>query len=171
MQAAAPLAMPWRIVQSGNAAYVPFAAQPLRATTLPPRPAKGHRAGIRIAEELIMKDQVLATIRGISTHRKPYLFISLLLLSSAIGTGPQVSSAMPAGAQVRPNILYIMVDNQPASIVGAYGNPDVRTPNIDRLANEGIRLTRVFAVHGYCSPTRATLLTGLYLLNTAFTTG
>ena len=113
-----------------------------------------------------MQDHVLATSHGISTHRKPYLFTSLLLLSSAIASsaiaaGPQVSSAMSAGAQVRPNILYIVADNQPASILGAYGNPDVRTPHIDRLANEGIRLTRVFAVHGYCSATRATMLTGL----------
>ena len=54
-----------------------------------------------------------------------------------------------------------MADNQPASILGAYGNPDVKTPNIDRLANEGVRFTRAFAVHGMCSPTRATLLTGL----------
>ena len=60
-----------------------------------------------------------------------------------------------------PNILFIVVDNQPASILGAYGNPDVKTPNIDQLANEGMRFTRAFAVHGMCSPTRATLLTGL----------
>jgi arylsulfatase A-like enzyme len=45
--------------------------------------------------------------------------------------------------------------------LGTYGNPDVKTPNIDRLANEGVRFTRAFAVHGMCSPTRATLLTGL----------
>ena len=68
----------------------------------------------------------------------------------------------PVGAKgTQPNILYIVVDNQPASILGTYGNPDVKTPNIDRLANEGVRFTRAFAVHGMCSPTRATLLTGL----------
>lgn len=61
----------------------------------------------------------------------------------------------------QPNILLIVADNQPASILGAYGNPDVRTPNIDRIADEGLRFTHAFAVHGMCSPTRATLLTGL----------
>ena len=60
-----------------------------------------------------------------------------------------------------PNILFILTDNQAASLLGAYGNPDIRTPNVDKLAEEGIRFTRHFAVNGMCSPTRATLMTGL----------
>jgi len=59
------------------------------------------------------------------------------------------------------NVLFILTDNQPASILGAYGNGDVKTPNIDRLAKEGMRFTHAFAVNGMCSPTRATLMTGL----------
>ena len=59
------------------------------------------------------------------------------------------------------NVLFILTDNQPASILGAYGNSDVRTPNIDRLAGEGMRFTQAFAANGMCSPTRATLMTGL----------
>ena len=65
-----------------------------------------------------------------------------------------------AGEQ-RPNILFILTDNQAATLLGAYGNPDIRTPNIDRLAEEGITFTRAYAVNGMCSPTRATLMTGL----------
>lgn len=61
----------------------------------------------------------------------------------------------------RPNILFILTDNQPASIIGTYGNPEVRTPNIDRLAQEGVQFNHFFAVNGMCSPTRATLMTGL----------
>ncbi len=60
-----------------------------------------------------------------------------------------------------PNVLFILTDNQPASLLGAYGNPEVLTPNIDRLANEGMLFTRAMAVNGMCSPTRATLMTGL----------
>ena len=59
------------------------------------------------------------------------------------------------------NILFILSDNQPASIIGAYGNPDVRTPHIDQLAKEGMLFNNAFAVNGMCSPTRATLMTGL----------
>ncbi len=66
-----------------------------------------------------------------------------------------------AAAERPPNILFILTDNQAASLLGAYGNPDVRTPHADRLAEEGIRFTRAFAVNGMCSPTRATLMTGL----------
>ena len=60
-----------------------------------------------------------------------------------------------------PNILFILTDNQAASLLGAYGNPDIRTPHIDRLAAAGIKFTRAYAVNGMCSPTRATLMTGL----------
>lgn len=59
------------------------------------------------------------------------------------------------------NLLFILTDNQPASIIGSYGNKDVRTPHIDQLAAQGMRFTNAFAVNGMCSPTRATLMTGL----------
>ena len=61
----------------------------------------------------------------------------------------------------RTNILFILTDNQAASLMGAYGNPDIRTPHIDQLAREGMKFTRAYAVNGMCSPTRATLMTGL----------
>jgi len=98
-----------------------------------------------------MKESVLATICAFTIRKKLYSYIALLLLS--------VAPAEAKGTQ--PNILFVVVDNQPASILGTYGNPDVKTPNIDRLANEGLRFTRAFTVHGMCSPSRATLLTGL----------
>jgi len=60
-----------------------------------------------------------------------------------------------------PNVLFILSDNQPASMLGCYGNSDIRTPNIDRLASEGVRFTQAFACNGLCSPTRASLMTGL----------
>ncbi|MPZ20623.1 MAG: sulfatase-like hydrolase/transferase [Luteitalea sp.] len=61
----------------------------------------------------------------------------------------------------RPNIVLILTDNHGAWTLGAYGNEDIRTPHIDRLAREGILFTRAFANNPVCSPTRATLLTGL----------
>jgi arylsulfatase A-like enzyme len=70
--------------------------------------------------------------------------------------------AVEAAASSLPqNLLFILTDNQPASILGAYGNTEVRTPNIDRLASEGMKFTNAFAANGMCSPTRATLMTGL----------
>ncbi|MDX1500197.1 MAG: sulfatase-like hydrolase/transferase, partial [Woeseiaceae bacterium] len=60
-----------------------------------------------------------------------------------------------------PNVVLIVTDNQSEQLLGAYGNRDIRTPNIDTLARDGMRFTRAYAASGVCSPTRATLLTGL----------
>lgn len=66
-----------------------------------------------------------------------------------------------AVAAERPNLLLIVTDNQSPELLGAYGNRDILTPNIDRLAERGMRFDQAYATSGVCSPTRATLLTGL----------
>lgn len=70
----------------------------------------------------------------------------------------------PADAQRttrRPNVLLIITDDQGHGDVGVHGNPVVKTPNLDRLARAGVRLTD-FHVSPVCSPTRSSLLTGRY---------
>jgi arylsulfatase A-like enzyme len=59
------------------------------------------------------------------------------------------------------NVVFIMTDNQGAWSLGCYGNPDIRTPNIDSLAADGIRFTDAYCVNSVCSPSRATFFTGL----------
>jgi arylsulfatase A-like enzyme len=66
-----------------------------------------------------------------------------------------------SAAQALPNVVFILTDNQGAWTLGCYGNPDIRTPNIDKLAAEGTRFTRALSSNPVCSPTRATFLTGL----------
>ena len=61
----------------------------------------------------------------------------------------------------RPNIVLIMTDNHGPWTLGCYGNEEIRTPHIDRLAKEGTMFLRAFANNAVCSPTRATWLTGL----------
>jgi len=61
----------------------------------------------------------------------------------------------------RPNVVLILTDNHGAWTLGCYGNPDVQTPHADRLAAEGVLFTRCLANNAVCSPTRASLLTGL----------
>ena len=68
--------------------------------------------------------------------------------------------ASPVAARP-PNLVFILTDNQGAWTLGCYGNPDIRTPHVDRLAAEGIRFTRALSSNPVCSPTRATFLTGL----------
>jgi arylsulfatase A-like enzyme len=62
----------------------------------------------------------------------------------------------------RPNILYIMSDDHAYQAISAYGSGINRTPNIDRLAEEGVRFTRSFVTNSICGPSRAVLLTGKY---------
>jgi arylsulfatase A-like enzyme len=62
----------------------------------------------------------------------------------------------------RPNIVFIMSDDHAAHAISAYGSRVNRTPNIDRLAKEGMLLSNVFATNSICTPSRATILTGQY---------
>jgi N-sulfoglucosamine sulfohydrolase len=62
----------------------------------------------------------------------------------------------------RPNILLILADDLSWCDAGAYGNKDVHTPNIDKLAREGMRFDRAFTATAMCYPTRANLYTGIY---------
>ena len=61
-----------------------------------------------------------------------------------------------------PNILMVVTDQQRRDTIGAYGSAICRTPNIDRIAAEGIRFDNAFTPTGLCSPARCSLLTGLY---------
>ena len=65
-----------------------------------------------------------------------------------------------AGAQSRPNIIFIMSDDHDENAISAYRNNLISTPNIDRIAKEGMRFTRSFVGNSICGPSRATLLTG-----------
>lgn len=69
--------------------------------------------------------------------------------------------ALPAIAAERPNIVLIVTDNQSEQLLGTYGKTDINTPSIDALADNGVVFERAYATSGVCSPTRATLLTGL----------
>ncbi len=68
-----------------------------------------------------------------------------------------------ASAQVpRPNIVMFIMDDLGYGDIGSYGVRDAKTPNIDRLAREGVKLTDFYANHANCSPTRTGFITGRY---------
>jgi uncharacterized sulfatase len=62
----------------------------------------------------------------------------------------------------RPNFVLIMTDTQATNVVGAYGHPDLETPNIDRLAETGVTFTRAYTTCPLCTPARAGIFTGIY---------
>ena len=72
----------------------------------------------------------------------------------------QPADAVAAGLD-QPNFIVLFADDQGWADLGAYGHPDIRTPNIDRMAREGIRFTSFYAAP-FCGPSRAALMTGSY---------
>ena len=83
----------------------------------------------------------------------------LLALAGATAASPPSPQAPPAA---RPNIVLIMTDDAGYSDFGAFGAPDIRTPHIDSLARDGVKLTDFYANGATCTPTRAGLITGRY---------
>ncbi|MDQ8197903.1 sulfatase [Pelagicoccus enzymogenes] len=61
-----------------------------------------------------------------------------------------------------PNIVFLMSDDQSTYTLGCYGNPDVQTPNIDRLAEEGLAFDKHYVTTAICMASRATVMTGMY---------
>ncbi len=77
--------------------------------------------------------------------------------------------AAAAAAQPKTNIVLILADDFGARDLGCYGNKYFATPNIDRLAREGVRFTNAYAACPVCSPTRASIVTGRYPVRTGVT--
>ena len=73
-----------------------------------------------------------------------------------------LAPASPASAAARPNIIFIMSDDHAAHAISAYGSRVNTTPNIDRIAREGMRLDNTFVTNSICTPSRAAILTGQY---------
>jgi len=92
--------------------------------------------------------------------RLPFPFVGIALLGLAIGHF-STAQVRAATGTARPNVILVMTDDQGYGDVGAHGNPMIRTPNLDRLHGQSVRLTD-FHVDPTCSPTRSALMTGRY---------
>lgn len=84
-------------------------------------------------------------------HRKSLTFLFVLLLQLAA-----------LAASPRPNVLVIVTDDQRWDALSCLGNKMVRTPNLDQLVAEGARFANAFVTTSLCSPSRATMMSGLY---------
>ena len=80
--------------------------------------------------------------------------LALAAMTLACGGAPP---PLEAG---RPNIVFIMADDMGWADLGAYGSKAIQTPNLDRLASEGMRFTDAYAGHTVCAPSRCALMTG-----------
>jgi N-sulfoglucosamine sulfohydrolase len=109
----------------------------------------------RFREENFMMGNILASnrVEASLAWRKPRaLWLGLLILSQA--------ASILAADKPRPNILLLVAEDM-SSRVGAFGDTVAVTPNIDRLAQEGVRYNNVFATAGVCAPSRAAIITGV----------
>lgn len=84
-----------------------------------------------------------------------YLFPAILLFS-------QISSSCTQQTKSPPNILFIFTDDHCEQALSAYGSEIISTPNMDRIANEGMRFNRCYVTNSICGPSRAVIQTGMY---------
>ncbi|WP_157899673.1 sulfatase-like hydrolase/transferase [Luteitalea pratensis] len=89
-------------------------------------------------------------------------FRVLLLFACVCWTAAPAVAHAQAAASARPNVVLIITDDMGWADLGAYGASDVRTPNIDSLARDGVRMTDFYSNGPVCTPTRAGLISGRY---------
>jgi arylsulfatase A-like enzyme len=96
---------------------------------------------------------------------KKYLFIPLVVFSAGIMIAGLTITESCVKTDQRPNIIYIMSDDHAYQAISAYGgmlSEFAPTPNIDRIANQGMRFERCMVTNSICGPSRATIITGKY---------
>ncbi len=89
-----------------------------------------------------------------------------VLLITLSGCQTYLFANSPTEKDPQPNIILFLADDVSWNDFGCYGNKEVKTPNIDRLASEGIRFTNFFLTASSCSPSRNSIITGRYPHNT-----
>ena len=94
------------------------------------------------------------------------LLIACIVFISLVNTSFSLSRPVDS----KPNVIVIITDDQGYADVGFNGCVDIPTPNIDRIANEGVKFTHGYVSYPVCGPSRAGLLTGRYQDRFGFTT-
>ncbi len=88
-----------------------------------------------------------------------FLTVAVGVLCALLRAQPLPAAAAPAS---KPNIIVILADDLGYGDLGCYGHPTMRTPNLDRMAAEGMRFTDFYSAAEVCTPSRAALMTGRY---------
>jgi arylsulfatase A len=112
------------------------------------------RPGAKLSGEMNRREFVRAIGLGAA---------SLALPGCAGSTNPTAGGV----SSDRPNIIFIMADDLGYGHLGCYGQEEIRTPHLDRMAAEGTRFTQTYAGHCVCAPSRSVLMTGLHTGHTS----
>jgi arylsulfatase A-like enzyme len=94
--------------------------------------------------------------------QRQLLIVAILILGSTAQAANLVAQRSPRQAVPTPNVVLILMDDLGYGDLSSYGGPDARTPNVDRLAREGVHLTDAYANGAVCTPTRVALISGRY---------
>ena len=104
-------------------------------------------------------------MKMINTMKNKFQIIFLVLFLSSCATKKEDVNIIDKNPPKPLNIVYIMADDHAYQAISAYGS-DIsklaKTPNIDRIANEGARMDAVFCTNSICGPSRASILTGKF---------
>ena len=82
------------------------------------------------------------------------------LLASVLAAALWLLGAIPAEAAERPNVVFLFADDLGYGELGCFGQEKIKTPNLDKLAKEGLRLTHHYSGNAVCAPSRCVLMTG-----------
>lgn len=93
-------------------------------------------------------------------------FVPLLLLLTTACLSKKEEPQNNINSFERPNIVLIIADDVSWNDIGAYGHPNIKTPNLDKLAQEGMLFNEAFLTTSSCSPSRTSIISGLYPHNT-----
>ena len=85
-----------------------------------------------------------------------FLFCTLLAMSAG------VTGCMGSGGENRPNIIFLLTDDQRFDALGCMGNSEIQTPRIDELASMGVLFTNYYNTTAICMASRASIMTGMY---------
>jgi len=88
--------------------------------------------------------------------------LKLLILIMGLGNSLSITAQVPSEKNEKPNIIFILADDMGYNDMGAYGQKSIVTPNLDQMAQEGIRFTQHYAGSSVCAPSRGVLMTGLH---------
>ncbi len=90
------------------------------------------------------------------------LLLALFVMGCSSGVRSETKNKVAAETIKKPNIIIWVADDQYLESVGCYGGNPMHTPNIDKLASEGMRFTRAYSTASVCTPARSALYTGMY---------
>lgn len=99
------------------------------------------------------------------SHRRAENFCGRLLIAAVVlsmMSGQTIASAERRARRSKPNVILILADDLGYGDLGSYGQKFFKTPNLDRMAREGLRFTQFYAGSPVCAPSRASLMTGLH---------